>query len=87
MRSFFLVLLVCAAFAVEDKLYLEMDQVSIENNRILVMIENQWTQTNVLYSDTGGVYIFAAKWYGVWTCACCSTINPPHRLICWRCAK
>lgn len=70
----------------EDKIYLNSDQIAIQNNQLFVFLENQWIPTNALFSNENGVYV-EKKWYEPWECSYCQAVNPPTNLVCWRCNR
>ncbi len=69
----------------ENKVYLNSGGVSIQNERIHVMVNGQWQRTKALFSDEKGVYV-NEKWC-VWECSYCEAINPCTNLVCWRCNR
>jgi len=70
------------SIAKKDRLYIGSGDVAFKNNEIYVSVNNNWVQTNAVYSDTSGVYVDqnSIGWtcgYGhynttnVWTCDKC----------------
>lgn len=73
----------------KEKIYLSSkhESIAIRDNQIFVYVNDQWQQTESLFSDANGIYVLGRKWYEPWECSYCGAINPPHRVVCWNCDR
>jgi hypothetical protein len=69
--------------AEKDRIYIESNNITFQNNAIHVAVGNNWVKTDTLYSDARGVYVDANK-IG-WTCSRCGWYNTTSIRYCENC--
>lgn len=71
-----------------DKIYLNEEDIFLDQGKIYLLIEGAYFETPVLMSDQGGIYIppKELKWpFTPFTCPKCDTLNGPGARYCKKC--
>lgn len=64
-----------------SKIYIHPENVMFDKHEMYVRLNQNWVQTNSLYSDDRGLYMIDS--YSGWTCPKCNKQNTDR----WQCSK
>ncbi len=67
------------------KIYLHPENIVFHGKDIYVLLNQNWIQTNAIFSDNSGIYMYDNK--GGWTCGYCGYYNEGSYWTCDRCGK
>jgi len=69
----------------ETKTYIDPTNIQFNNKQIYVRLNQDWVQTNAVFSDATGLYIVSNK--GGWTCGYCAYYNTTNLWVCDNCGR
>lgn len=68
-----------------SRIYIHPENVMFDKHEIYVRLNQNWVQTNALYSDAHGLYMIDEQ--GGWTCGKCNNYNTKNQWTCERCGR
>ncbi len=68
-----------------SKVYVKPENVMFDKDDIYVRLNQNWVQTNALYSDAAGLYMIDSQ--GAWTCGRCNYYNTSNDWTCDNCGR
>ena len=75
-------------FLKQEKTYVHLDQIHIDEEGIFVQIGNEWIPISGVYFDHSGLFIQNVELRGnpsSWVCSNCGTSNLRYRKVCVKC--
>ena len=75
-------------FLEQEKTYVHLDQIHIDEEGIFVQIDNEWIPISGVYFDHSGLFIQNVELRGnpsSWVCSNCGTSNLRYKKVCVKC--